>query len=208
MSDKNDSGVWKKGYNLTKGIPYINKNYKDSLALKNSLIAENDQADKFKSKSLKKEEIEFSKNAIDLKPLFDFIWKNCNDQEKFLLFGLAKDGLLNYKDEALIYKLFLDKLLIVHNERVKLISYSFRLYIISKKGTREEIELMSKMKTGGSWGSMKIVFSVVILSVLVFLFLTQQEVSGKIVALITGLSTILPLLLKFGLNSNQETAKK
>ena len=208
MGAKDDTGVWKKCFNLTKAIPAIHNAFDDSLQLKNKLISENKKLDIFKDKFLFDEEIEFSKRAVDLKPIFDCVWKKCTNQEKFLLTGLAEDGMLNYKNEALIYKLFLDKLLIVHNERVRLISYSFRLYIISKKGTKEEMEFIAKMKAGGSWGSMKNIFFIVILSILVFLFLTQQEVSGKIVALITGLSTIVPLLLKFGLGGSQEPAKK
>jgi hypothetical protein len=203
MGDENDPGIWKNCFDRNKQVDSVAAIFKDDAGIKSLLKQEYIDLDIYKSTDIPAKEKEYAKRAEDLKPLFACAWNKCSDPEKFLLFGLANDGLLNHKNEAIIYKMFLEKLLIVQGGRVKLISYSFRLFILSKKGTREEKDLLAKMQSGGSWASMRAVFFVVVLAIVVFLFLTQQEVSGKIIALITSLATIIPLLLKFGSGSKE-----
>ncbi|MHA4808631.1 hypothetical protein ACX0G9_11025 [Flavitalea flava] len=203
-----EEGIWKKSWDqvvdnfalkeIVSGpeeIPaLLKKEYADFMVHKSTDIAEM--------------EMELTLRAEKLKLLFDCAWKNCSPEERFLLYGLAGDGLMNHKNESLVYKLLRNKLICIDQERIKLISYSFRNYILSKRGTDEERELLVKMQTASSWTTIRTVFIVIILTVLVFLFLTQQDVSGKIIAIITGLTTVIPLLLKFLSLKKDEPAKK
>jgi hypothetical protein len=154
-------------------------------------------------------EIELTNRTEIMRPWFDCIWKECDDHEKFLLFDLAEDGLMNYKSEMTIYKLLRKELLYIHpkEERLLLMSYSFRLYILSKKGTEAEKELLSRTQSLSPWASARHAFMVIIIATVVFLFLTQQDVSAKITALITALTGLLPLLFRIGISGAGDTKK-
>lgn len=141
------------------------------------------------------------KKSREMKPLFESVWKTLDDQEKYLLICLANDGLLNHKNEPVIYELLDKNLLIVYDERIRLVSYSFRNFIISRNNSPEDRMLLAAMQSGASWSFMRTIVLVVVMSVFIFLFLTQQEVSAKIIALVTSLSALLPLILKFSSSS-------
>jgi hypothetical protein len=130
--------------------------------------------------------------------LFECIWCKMDDKEKYLLYCLAHDGLLNHKNELTIYGLLNKKVLIIYDQRVRLVSYSFRNFILTRRYSKEENALLASMQSGASWAFMRTIVLVLIMSVFVFLFLTRQEVSAKIIALITSLSALLPFVLKFG----------
>jgi len=132
---------------------------------------------------------------------FECVWQNLQDKEKYLLYCLANDGLLNQKNESVIYDLLSKNLLVIYNQRIRLISFSFRQFIISRSLTPEEKKLFATMQSGASWANLRTIVLVIIMSVFIFLFLTQQEVSAKIIALITSLSALLPFLLKLGSSS-------
>ena len=108
----------------------------------------------------------------------------------------------------MIYGLLHKKLLLIHNQRIQLISYSFRDFIISRNNTDAEKTLLRNMQSEGSWSFMRTILLVVVSSVFIFLFLTQQEVSAKIVAIATSLTALIPLFLKFGTKSSGAEEKK
>jgi hypothetical protein len=132
----------------------------------------------------------------ELAPLFECVWKGLNDREKWLLYCLANDGLINHKNESAVYSLLNKNLNVIYNQRIRLVSYSFREFIVSRDNTDEEKNLLIKMKSGGSWNFVRYIAVVLIISVFIFLFLTRQEVSAKIIGLLTSLSVVLPLIFK------------
>ena len=69
-------------------------------------------------------------------------------------------------------------------------------------------KLLVKMKSGGSWDFVRFIVVVVIISVFIFLFLTRQEVSTKIIGLLTSLSVVLPLIFKLGSSTGPAGADK
>jgi hypothetical protein len=159
-------------------------------------------------KDLASTEFNIVGNSQEFESFFECVWKNLNEKEKYLLYCLANDGLLNHKNESLIYAMLYKRLLLIYDQRVRLISYSFRNFIISRNNTKEEKILLGRMQSEASWGYMRTILLVIIISVFVFLFLTQQEVSGKIIAIATSISALLPLLLRFGRSSPDAAAKK
>ena len=134
----------------------------------------------------------------ELAPLFECVWDGLNDREKWLLYCLANDGLINHKNESVIYSLLNKNLIVIYDQRIRLISYSFREFILSRENTDKEKKLLVKMKSRGSWDFIRFIAVVVIIAVFIFLFLTRQEVSAKIIGLLTSLSVVLPLIFKLG----------
>lgn len=206
MDNREGAGAWYKPYQQTRDDDKVRDLFKNgckSLREEYPAMSASDLP-----AALVKKEQELTARTAGLTPLFDAVWQACTDHEKLLLFDLAEDGLMNYKNEPLIYKLFRDKLLIVDDERVKPVGYSFRHYIISRKAAGEDKKIIAAIQTGATWASMRNIFVLIVLAALVFLFLTQQEVSGKIIALVTSLTTIVPLLLKVFASSGGDAAVK
>jgi len=126
-----------------------------------------------------------------LTPTYDSIWNDCSEKEKFILFDFALDGFTNYKNPDTLYGLFKKGLL-----RLTLMTYSFRNYLISKADTSEIERLRRVVNRGGTWKLIQNVFFVLLLMTFAYLAITRQEVSTKIAAVITGLVSIVPALIK------------
>ncbi|MEJ7678406.1 MAG: hypothetical protein WKG06_11210 [Segetibacter sp.] len=75
-------------------------------------------------------------------------------------------------------------------------NYSFRNYLLGKAGTEEIVHLEQELSFASNWKTMKNIFYALFFAVMIFLFTTQQEVSNKILAIISGIVTLIPLLLK------------
>ncbi|MFI5195241.1 MAG: hypothetical protein ACHQD7_14340, partial [Chitinophagales bacterium] len=161
-----------------------------------------------KTKDPVKQESAIVAKSQELAPLFQCVWEGLNDREKWLLYCLANDGLINHKNESVIYSLLNKNLIVIYDQRIRLISYSFREFILSRDNTDEEKKLLVKMKSGGSWDFVRFIVVVLIISVFIFLFLTRQEVSTKIIGLLTSLSVVLPLIFKLGSSTTPAGADK
>ena len=75
-------------------------------------------------------------------------------------------------------------------------NYSFRSYLLGKTGTEEIIKLERELNFGSSWKNLKNIFFILFFAILIFIFATQQDVSNRILAIVSGLATLVPFLLK------------
>jgi preprotein translocase subunit YajC len=197
---KGGTGIWST-------CQYENKYSDDASMFLGELKGEYAAYDK-KEKELVSYESDIVCKSAKYQALFECFWKTLDDKEKYLLYCLANDGLLNHKNETLIYGLLNKNLLIIYDERIRIVSFSFREFIISRNNTNDEKILLTNMQSGASWAYIRTIVLVIIMSVFIFLFLTQQEVSTKIIALITSLSALLPFILKFGYSPASVDDKK
>jgi hypothetical protein len=127
---------------------------------------------------------------------FDDLWSKCTDEEKFQMLDLATEGLMNYKRGSVIYSLLRKHLIIVYRNRLTLFSLSFRYYVLKKKGTPDDLNLQKKFNLEGTWSAFRTPLLLIILGVAVFIFFTQEEASRQIIALVTSLTTLVPLLFR------------
>ena len=131
-----------------------------------------------------------------LTPAYDKIWEKLTDKEKLVLYDFALDGFTNYKNVDILYSLYDKGLLKKTNYQLELMNYSFRSYLLGKSGTKEILELMRELSFGSTWKNTKNIFFVTFFAILIFIFATQQDVSNRILAIVSGLATLVPLLLK------------
>lgn len=133
-----------------------------------------------------------------LTPTYDDIWKELSEKEKFILYDFALDGFTNYKNPDTLYGLFKKGLLRQDRENGGLIlmTYSFRNYLISKSDTPEIERLRRIVNRGGTWKLIQNIFFVSLLMIFAYLIITRQEVSTKIAAIISGLVSLVPALIK------------
>lgn len=122
-------------------------------------------------------------------------WDNCSENERLVLFDIAKDGLLNFRNTREIRSLMARGIIIYNLEQLQLSGYAFRRFILDKRSAGEEFKLLKDNKQAVSvWEAFRTPVLVIVMAVAAFIFLTQEEVSRKIGALITTAGTALPLL--------------
>ena len=143
-----------------------------------------------------------------LSPLYEKLWNGCIAEEKYLLFDMSKDGLINYKKVDLIQQLLYKGLLINNSEQLKIMSVSFRNYILDKRYSEELKNLKEQFQMQGSWGKLRTPVLIIITAIGVFLFLTQQDLLQRMTALIPTLSAVFGLGTLILGSKSSATAKK
>ena len=131
-----------------------------------------------------------------LAPCYKSIWRTCSDDEKFILYDFATDGFTNYKNGDILFGLYLKGLIIKNNDQVLIMTKSFRNFLIKKAGSSEINQLKQKLSIGSSWSMVKSFLLVLLFIVILFLFITQKEISKELITVVSGLVTLVPLLLK------------
>lgn len=143
-----------------------------------------------------------------LAPCYKSIWRACTDDEKFILYDFATDGFTNYKNGDILFDLYLKGLIVKDNDQVLIMTKSFRNFLIKKTGSSEIIQLKQKLSIGSGWSMIKSFLLVLLFIVILFLFITQKEISKELITVVSGLLTLVPLLLKiFDKNTTSSAGK-
>ncbi len=129
-------------------------------------------------------------------PIYESIWYDISDEEKYILYDFSSDRYTNYKNSTVLYKLINKGILKQEGECLDVFSFSFRQYVLSLENTDAVDKLKDKFKISGTWDSIRIPVVAILAVVAVFLFMTQAAFSSGIVAAITALSTIVPMLVR------------
>jgi hypothetical protein len=122
------------------------------------------------------------------------IWGTCSKEEKLALVQLAQEGLLNPKARAAIWQLLRKRLIVPTPFRM--MNESFRRFVIAVQNP-EEISAWEHEAAGKGWGGLKGGLVVVLGLALVFLLATQQALYNNTLAVLTGLTAAVPVLIKF-----------
>lgn len=130
-------------------------------------------------------------------PAYEKIWAGLSKPEQLVLYDFALDGITNYRNSDTIYKLYQAGLLVRKPDgHLELMNQSFRRYLLSKAGSEEVIKLEQQFKADSSWKNLKSFCYMLFFAVMVFLFATQQDLSNKVIAIISGLATVIPLMIR------------
>lgn len=123
------------------------------------------------------------------------LWDKCSLDEKFLLFDLAKDGFVNFKNHYSLEQL-LEKGLIVHrNNRLTLMNKSFSRFIINSLGSKELERMTKELKRKGGWIKIRLPIILVIISFILFVFLSQQNLITSLNAILASAAALVGILL-------------
>ncbi len=138
---------------------------------------------------------------------YTYIWQSLTMEEKFLLYDLAEDGLVNSYDAYNLSILISKKLVIISDGTLMLFNKGFRNFILTAIGQTEANRIKSHVKADGNWDGLKTPLMLVMLAILAFLFASQQEAYSRIITYITAFGAGIPAILKvfslFG-NSSQK----
>jgi hypothetical protein len=123
------------------------------------------------------------------------LWKSCTAEEKYLLYDLAQDGLVNTRNVKVITSL-VNKGLVHSMGTLVLLNRSFRNFILTTVNPDEALALEVAIKQTGAWSVIRIPLIVTLLALGVFIFYTQRDLLNNALALIATLAAALPMVLK------------
>jgi hypothetical protein len=143
--------------------------------------------------------------------LYSDRWEKCSEKEKFLLYNIARDGLINYKNTMEIIALLKKGILITDKERIKPFSPGFRAYILSvcTEENADMVRIQKKYLENSSWQLIRMPLVILLIGIAVIIFFTQQYIFDKLLILAGGIGTLAPLIISLlgGGNKQQATAK-
>jgi hypothetical protein len=133
-------------------------------------------------------------------------WEKCSEKEKFLLFNIARDGLINYKNTMEIIALLKKRLLVIENDRIKPFEPGFRAYILSvcTEDNADMVRIQKKYLENSSWHLIRMPLVILLTGIAVIIFFTQQYIFDKLLILAGGISTLAPLIISLLGGSNKQ----
>ncbi|HVV56349.1 MAG TPA: hypothetical protein VHC47_13535, partial [Mucilaginibacter sp.] len=135
---------------------------------------------------------------------YSYIWQSLTREEKFLLYDLAEDGLVNSYDDYNLSLLIAKKLIVRDDGTLVLFNKGFRNFILTAIGQNEVNRIRQQFKENSNWDSLKIPLNLTILAILAFLFASQEEAYSRIVTYITAFGAGIPAVWKiFSLFGNK-----
>lgn len=123
------------------------------------------------------------------------LWASCREDEKLLLYQLARNGLANGRNRRTLRRL-IARGLVRRNPNVELFSETFRRYVLAA-ALREDVVSRARAERGAStWDALRLPFFVIIISFLLLLFATQKDLLTTTATLAAALTTGLPIIMK------------
>lgn len=155
-------------------------------------ITENLRAD---NKLTRSDDLAF-KLQVSAHYFYMYIWQSLTKEEKFLLYDLAEDNLVNSFDSYNL-SLLLGKGLIIRQDGVlRLFNKGFRNFILTAIGNTEAAKIKNQIRDNGNWGKLKNPLMLVVVAILAFLLTSQEESYSKIITYVAALGAGVPGVLK------------
>ncbi|WP_439585679.1 cache domain-containing protein [Dyadobacter bucti] len=123
------------------------------------------------------------------------VWQSLSEEEKFVLYDLSEDGLVNTYDKDAFRLLIRKGLIVQRNGRFRLFDKSFRNFILSGLSRSELAAIMEKINDNTNWNKIRIPLMLVSLAILVFIISSQREASVKFLTTLGALATAIPALI-------------
>ena len=136
-----------------------------------------------------------------------YIWQSLTKEEKFLLYDLAEDNLVNSYDDYNLTMLIAKGVIIQTNGLLRLFNRGFRNFILTAIGNSEAMKIKARIRESGNWNNLKTPLVLIILSILAFLLISQQEAYSKLLSYVAALTAGVPAILKIFSLFDKRTAK-
>ncbi|MDN5210959.1 cache domain-containing protein [Fulvivirgaceae bacterium BMA12] len=123
------------------------------------------------------------------------LWSSCSKTEKYAMYDLAVDGLVNTKNREAIYML-MNKGILIKRGTLKFMNESFRNFILTIINPDDEFKMQMEINRVGTWAKFRTPILLIIIGAAFFIAFTQEAVFNKILAGSTSVLALVPLVLK------------
>jgi len=142
----------------------------------------------YDNEELKKKNEELKKKNEELKTRNEELKKNNEQQE-----GNEELKKSNEELEKSNEELEESKEELKNNKELKIMSVSFRNFILDKEKSEEVMKLKEEFHVHGTWSKLRTPILIAIIGIGTFIFITQQDVFQRVAALVPTLSALLGL---------------
>jgi len=125
-----------------------------------------------------------------MKLQYSYIWSNISRMEKMILFDLADDGMLNFKNRSLI-NLLRTKGLLEMNPYPRIFTPSFQYFLKFSIKPEETKLLESKLSKQGKWKNTRYLLLLILIPLAGFVFISQGTSIEKVIGIFTGVLALL-----------------
>ena len=125
-----------------------------------------------------------------------YVWQTLTKEEKFLLYDLAEDGLVNPYDNYNLTLLISKGLIVRENNIMRLFNEGFRIFILTAIGNSEVLLLKDQIKDNGNWSKLKGPLMIMVVAVLAFLYASQQEAYSMLIKYMGIITLAVPTAFK------------
>lgn len=122
------------------------------------------------------------------------IWTRCSEEEQFMLYDLAKDGIANSKNEEGFIRLQTKGLIVSSGNSPHIMNKSFRDFILHTIQPAEALEMVKKRNREGDWNQIRNPIIVIILILSGFIIFTQKEFIDDTLAFFAAVGAIIPII--------------
>jgi hypothetical protein len=139
----------------------------------------------------------FEHNTLSIKQAFkdhfESAWAALSDDEKYFLYDLAEDGIVNQYDKKMMNRM-------CEQGFIRLIPLEISHpavaeYVVEATDRDSIAKMERKARTEGRWSSFRLPLAIVIIASLGFLSIVEEGLFSKISALLASVAFILPTLL-------------
>lgn len=123
------------------------------------------------------------------------LWQSLSDEEKFLLYDLAEDDLVNTYDKNACALLIKKGIIKVKDGKLKFFSKGFRSFILSGLNPGELSGIIAKINDNANWNRIRMPLILISLAILIFILSSQRETSVKLLTTLGALATAIPALI-------------
>jgi len=133
-------------------------------------------------------------------PAYFSLWNSLTKKERFILFDLAEDGLVNTHDLKTLFKL-LKKGVIVYDPnayRLKVFQESFSMFVRNGVSSDEILEIDRLSRKLGTWSQIRTALILLILALVVFLNVLLPSIFNALVGALTAVAGLSSALVNLG----------
>jgi len=151
------------------------------------------ESDAFKSGFLTREQIldEIEERASGY---YRRVWESCSDDEKVVLGHVALVGLANAASRRVVRRLLVRRLL-TKDPDLRLMNRTFRLFVLSP-ANRAAVVRLEGMAEPSTWDRLRLPLVILASAAGVFLYTTQRDVFTSTVAMVGGVTTAVPAIVR------------
>ncbi|RIJ48554.1 hypothetical protein D1614_08425 [Maribellus luteus] len=131
------------------------------------------------------EESRILADAHIMKLYYGYIWNNLSRMEKLILFDLADDGMLNFKNRFLINRLK-SKGLIELEPYPSIFTPGFQYFLKYSVDPDETTLLEQKLSKEGKWRNTRYLILLLLIPLAAFVFISQGTSIEKVIGILTG----------------------
>jgi hypothetical protein len=128
---------------------------------------------------------------------YQSLWNSLSNTEKNILFDLAKDGFVNFKNLNAI-KILAQKGMLTLHPTVRIMNRSFTEFILHVVKEDEEMRMEQEARKSGTWATVQLALIITLFGLASFIALAKEGFLGNFNAWITAITGLFALITRFG----------